>query len=78
VSIHFIVPNTAYKALICPSASTVKRLRRKWDLKSTRQQKHTFESIAGAVAEIRKRFPTRGSENIRKNLLQEYGMRVSR
>jgi hypothetical protein len=60
------------------SSSTVKRLRRKWDLKSTRQQKHTFESIMPSVAEIRRRFPTRGAENIRKNLRQEYGMRVSR
>jgi len=30
------------------------------------------------IGKIRGRFPTRGSENIRKNLRQEYGMRVSR
>ena len=59
------------------SPSTVKWLWCKWDLKSTHQQKHTFESIMASVAEIHHQFPTRGAENICKNLQQEYGMHVS-
>ena len=75
------LPILSFTSVLQPllhSSSTVKRLRRKWGLKSTQQQNHTFESIKDAVGEIRGRFPTRGSENIRKNLRQEYGMRVSR
>lgn len=60
------------------SAKTVKRLRVKWNLKSTRQQNHTMQSIGEAVAEIRSRHPTRGIENMRKALLKDYGMRVPR
>jgi hypothetical protein len=60
------------------SVSSVKRLRRRWGLLSTRQQKHNFETIANYIQEIRKRFPFRGAENIRKMLRQNHGMHVPR
>ena len=53
-------------------------MRKKLGLLSTRQQQHTAESIEDRVSDIRKMFPTRGSETIRKELLMRYGMRVSR
>jgi len=56
------------------SSSIVKQLQCKWGLKSTCQQKHTFESIMASIAEIHHQFPTCGAENIHKNLWQEYGM----
>ncbi|KAH9476801.1 hypothetical protein JR316_0010716 [Psilocybe cubensis] len=60
------------------SVSSIKRLRKKWDLLSTRQQKHTLESIAPAIQEMRTRFPTRGVEMIRKQLRVEFNIRVPR
>jgi hypothetical protein len=60
------------------SVASVKKLRKKWNLQSTRQQGHTIDSISAAVSEIRERFPSRGNENIRKTLLKEYDMRVPR
>ncbi|KAL0960042.1 hypothetical protein HGRIS_011690 [Hohenbuehelia grisea] len=60
------------------SAASVKRLRKKHNLLSTRQQKHTLDSIKDAMVEIRTRFPLRGSEGIRKSLGLEYGMFVPR
>lgn len=60
------------------SLKTLKRRRKAWDFSSTRQQGHTGESIAPMVAEIRKRYPKRGAEGIRKTLLTDYGKKVSR
>ena len=60
------------------SARTVKRLRKEWGLLSTRQQNHTKFTISDKIAEIRKTFPIRGAENIRKQLLLQYNTRVSR
>ena len=54
------------------------KLRKEWDILSTRQQKHMQESIYDSVYEIRKRFPTRGAEGIRKTLRIDYGIRVPR
>ncbi|KAN0139571.1 hypothetical protein V8E53_002600 [Lactarius tabidus] len=45
---------------------------------STHQQKHTVQSIAPLVAEIKKHFPNRGAETIRKALLLENNIRVLR
>lgn len=45
---------------------------------STRQQKHTPESIYNKVYEIRKRFPLHGIEGIRKSLRIEHDVRASR
>ena len=61
-----------------PSVSSLKRRRKEWGLLSTRQQKHTLESIAGPLAEIRKRYPNRGRESMKKALLIEYKMKVPR
>jgi len=73
-----------YFILFCKPYSTVlhriksiKRYRKDLGLLSTRQQKHTSESIAGAVAEIREMFPSRGRETIRKELALRYGIRAS-
>ena len=46
------------------SVSTVRELRKQWNILLTRQQKHTQGSIVDEVIEIRKRFPTRGAEGI--------------
>ncbi|KAF8200101.1 hypothetical protein BJ912DRAFT_873378 [Pholiota molesta] len=60
------------------STSSIKRLRRKWGLKSTRQQRHTIESIASAINEIRQKFPSRGAETIRKELRVSHNIRAPR
>jgi len=59
------------------SMKSIKRYRKDLGLLSTRQQKHTSESIASAVAEIREMFPSRGRETIRKELSMRYGIRAS-
>jgi hypothetical protein len=64
--------------LMFDSVFTVRRLRKKWGLKSTRQQKHTFETIYEKVRDIRKRFPFRGAESIRKNMRELHGDHVPR
>lgn len=56
----------------------VQRLRKKWGLKSTRQQAHTIETIAVHVAEIKRRFPNRGADSITKALRIENNIRVPR
>ena len=58
--------------------SSLKRLRKQLDLKSTRQQKHTTETIAEAIGQIRKLFPSRGNEMVRKELWQRFGIHASR
>jgi hypothetical protein len=60
------------------SVFTVRKLRKQWNILSTRQQKHTPESIYDDVHEIRKHFPTRGAEGIRKTLRIDYGKHVTR
>ena len=56
----------------------VHRRHKEWGLESTRQQKHTVQSITTFVEEIKKRFPNRGAETIRKALLLENKIRVPR
>jgi hypothetical protein len=60
------------------SLKTLKRRRIKWGLLSTRQQDHGPDDIRPFIAEIRERFPNRGQESIRKTLMLEYKMHVSR
>lgn len=60
------------------SVISVRRLRKKWELKSTRQQKHTIESITESIKAIRKHCPSRGAEAIRKQLRIDYDIRVPR
>lgn len=67
-----------YPSKYCPSVASLKRRRKEWGLLSTRQQKHTLDSISGPVAEIRKRFPNRGQDGMKKALLIEYKMKVPR
>ena len=63
---------------ILDSVASIKRLRRKWGLQSTRQQAHTLESIAEAIQNIRIQYPTRGGEMIRKQLCVELNIQVLR
>jgi len=56
------------------SVVTIWRLRKKWGILSTQQQKHTPESIYNNVYEIRKRFPLHGIEGIQKSLQIEHGI----
>ena len=60
------------------SIKSIKCYRKDLGLLSTRQQKHTSESIASAVAEIHEMFPSCGRETIRKELSMWYGIRASR
>ncbi|KAF9477993.1 hypothetical protein BDN70DRAFT_74912 [Pholiota conissans] len=60
------------------SVRSVKRLRDKWELKSTRQQKHTLESIGEAIQDVRRQYPSRGADMIRRDLLVKLNMRVPR
>lgn len=57
---------------------SVKRMRKKWGLTSTRQQKHTIETIAEDVAEIKRNFPNSGADAIKKTLMSEKNIRVPR
>ncbi|KZV88399.1 hypothetical protein EXIGLDRAFT_798661 [Exidia glandulosa HHB12029] len=59
------------------SVKTVKRLRKKHGLLSTRQQVHTDDAIAEKVFKIRESYPTAGVGELLKMLDDEYGMRVS-
>ena len=60
------------------SVFTVRRRRKDWGLESTYRQKHTVESIAAAVVEVKKCFPNCGAETIWKVLLLENKIRVPR
>jgi len=60
------------------SVYTVRRLRKEWNILSTRKQKHSAETIYAEVSNIRERHPLRGIEGIRKTLREEQGMRVPR
>ncbi|KAJ7769107.1 hypothetical protein DFH07DRAFT_866763 [Mycena maculata] len=56
---------------------SVRRLRKEWGLKSTRQQKHTSQSIEPFVKEIKSKFPHHGILAVWKNLRQEFNVRAS-
>ena len=56
----------------------MRRLRKQYGLKSTRQQKHTVDTIYDKVRDIRQRFPLRGANAIRLNLRVLHGDHVSR
>ncbi|KAH8982770.1 hypothetical protein EDB86DRAFT_3085880 [Lactarius hatsudake] len=60
------------------SVYTVRRRRKDWGLESTHQQMYTVQSIATFVNDIKKRFPNRGAETIRKALLFENKIHVPR
>ena len=60
------------------SVYTVRRLRKEWNILSTRKQKHSEETIYAEVSNIRERHPLRGIEGIWKTLHEEQGMRVPR
>ena len=64
---------------ICHSSViTARRLRKKWNLLSTHQQKHTMESIYDEVCEICEHFPLRGVEAIQKSLQISHGVHAPR
>ncbi|OBZ74272.1 hypothetical protein A0H81_05042 [Grifola frondosa] len=60
------------------SLSALKKKRSIWNIKSTRGQAHTIESIADAVERVRLRFPSRGSRQMKVTLLFEERIHVSR
>ena len=60
------------------SVVTVRKLRKEWNILSTRQQKHDIQSIFNQVYDIRKRFPLRGVEGIHITLRREYGINATR
>ena len=47
-------------------------------LTSARAQGHTFDTIAGPVAELKKTYPNAGAESLRIHLKNSYDMLVSR
>jgi hypothetical protein len=44
---------------------------------NTRQQKHTFETIAPFIKEIKDRFPNMGARQLVTTLRQNYQLKVS-
>ncbi|KAH9856695.1 hypothetical protein C2E23DRAFT_866064 [Lenzites betulinus] len=58
------------------SDTSVKRFRKEWDLKKTRQQQHTLESIQPYAAAIKARFPQQGAQNLANTLRFTYNIRV--
>jgi hypothetical protein len=60
------------------SVFTVRRRRKEWCLESTRKQKHTVQSIAAHVDEVKKHFSNRGAETVRKALFMENKIPVPR
>ncbi|KAJ6504737.1 hypothetical protein C8R47DRAFT_1038046 [Mycena vitilis] len=59
------------------SVVSFRKLRKRWGLKRTRQQKHTPETIRDKVLDIKSKYPRRGTLAVRKNLRQEFGVRAS-
>ena len=47
-------------------------------LTSARSQGHTFDTIAGPIAELRDMYPNAGTAELRTNLLNKFDMRVSK
>ena len=60
------------------SVSLVKKKRALWKIHSTRGQQHTLVSIGPAVEDIRARFPTCGCRQMKRRLLYEKHMHVSK
>ncbi|KAH7904042.1 hypothetical protein BJ138DRAFT_1186917 [Hygrophoropsis aurantiaca] len=60
------------------SVVSFRRMRKNWNWLRTRQQKHTLASIEESVRTIRKRFPLRGAETIRRDLRKQFEMHVPR
>lgn len=61
---------------LCRSVFSLRKLRTKWGLKGVRVQKHTAESIAQHVMEIRERLPTAGARYMVAILRRDYDVRV--
>jgi hypothetical protein len=47
-------------------------------LQNSRSQHHTFETIAGPIAELRKMYPEAGIRSIRTHLRDSYEIYVSK
>ena len=77
-SFNGILYMSLFNSQDCCSVYTVRRLRKEWNILSTRKQKYSAETIHAEVSNIRKRYPLRGVEAIRKTLREEQGMRVPR
>jgi hypothetical protein len=60
------------------SVFTVCHRRKEWDLRSTHQQKHTVQSIATHIDDVKRHFPNHGAETIRRALFMEKKIRVPR
>lgn len=60
------------------SESSVKRLRKEWNLKKTRQQKHTLQTIHPYAAAVKERFPQSGAQDLTNHLRITYNIRVPR
>ncbi|TFK58905.1 hypothetical protein BDN72DRAFT_906314 [Pluteus cervinus] len=60
------------------SAKSIQRTRKELGLENTRQQKHTKETIAPHVQEIKKQFPVKGVEGMRRTLFAELEIKAPR
>lgn len=73
--------STVHRRLLILSAhnsdTSVKRLRKSWGLKGTRQQKHTFDTLAPFIQEIRARFPSMGARSMVSTLRLDYGVKAA-
>ena len=58
--------------------SKLKRYVKALGLTSARAQSHTFDTIAGPIAELRDMYPNAGAIELRTNLLNKFDMRVSK
>src|SRR6266545_2751686 len=59
------------------SRSSLRRKREKWGMLNTRQQKHTFETIAPFIKETKDHFPNMGAHQLVTILRQNYQLKVS-
>jgi len=55
----------------------LERRRKEWGLLGTRQEKHTFHTIAPFVKEVKDWFPTMGARLLVAMLHQDYRLKVS-
>lgn len=60
------------------SLRTYQRYKKKWGMAGTRQQAHTAESIHEPAALLRRTWPSAGVQDMKKLLLKECGIKVSR
>ena len=58
------------------STSSLKRKRAEWDLKGTRQQNHTFETIEPFIKEAKERFSPMGARQLVAVLRRDYKLKV--